>query len=224
MNPIDPNYLRRLAGLPLNESITEDPAINDLITQSLADLPASEQSKYLDALETLQNAGKAGLTGGEWMAAYRQLRGQDPAAKDVLTTCARFFMGQVIRKVGLKYIWDVENVAYEDDEEPTPLEQAVSGHVDITYELISYAKQMGTVTVKNLARVITNRTGMTDPTMSQQMALQFLDSQRGNFRAIGNDTYEYEDGDRRTGPAGQKVNYSQMFKDMAASAKPGMDD
>lgn len=227
MEPIDPNHLRRLAGLPLNESadenleesITNDPAINDLITQNLSNLDPAEQTKYLDALETLQNAGRAGLTGQEWMAAYRQLRPTDPDAKDILPACARLFMGHTLRKEGQKYIWDIDSVAYADDEEnfPDPLKQAVGAHVDLAYELLAYAREVGEVSIRSLSRTIMNKTGMVDPTMCQQMALNFLDANRGNFRNLGDGNYAYEDGDRRMGPRGT-TNYSDMFKDMANKA------
>lgn len=227
MEPLDPNSLRRLAGLPLNESveaenleesITDDPAINDLITQNLASLDPAEQTKYLDALETLQNAGRAGLTGQEWMAAYRQLRPNDADAKEILPACARLFMGHTLRKEGQKYIWDIDSVAYADDENaPDPLEQAIGGHVDLSYALLAYARETGEVSVRSLSRTIMNKTGIVDPTTCQQMALNFLDAHRGNFRNLGGGNYAYEDGDRRMGPRGT-TNYSDMFKDMANKA------
>ena len=230
MEPFDPNHLRKLAGLPLNESVqyehleesvSDDPAINQLIDQNLAHLDVPEQSKYLDALEALQNAGRTGMTGQQWMAAYRAVRGTNEDDTDVVKTCARLFMGTTIEKVGLNYVWNIDGVSYQDDAEtPDPLSAAVGGHVDLTYELLAYCRTMETVNIRSLSRIVSNRTRM-DPTSAQQIALNFLDAHRGMFTSIGDGEYEVNDLDARKPPG--STNYSQMFRDIASAAKPEQD-
>ncbi len=234
MEPIDPNHLRRLAGLPLNESVqyehleesvADNEAINRVIDKELAGLSFEEQSKYIDALEVLKNAGPTGLDGRAWVAAYRQVRdtpGAEPEAdaSKVVSAAARMFYELIIGKKDGAYYWDEEigneNVAYPEAAVDQPMHDAVAGHVGLTYELMSYAREMGEVSVRSLSRLIMNKTGMVDPTVCQQLALNFLDAQRGNFTSTGDGNYTFHDPDARK-PRGT-TNYSDMFKGFAANA------
>lgn len=234
MEPFDPNHLRKLAGLPLKESVqyehleesvSDDPAINLIIDQQIAGLTTDEQTKYLDALEVLKNAPN-GLAWLAWVAAYRAVRDsvkdQPPEAdaEEIVKKCARMFFGLCIKKTGLVYSWDDETAAYADEQTRAT---AIGGQVDLTNELMAHCRAMtdGTVNIRSLSRIVSNRTRM-DPTSAQHVALNFLDAHRGMFTPIGNGEYEFNDLDARA-PIGS-TNYSQMFRDIAANAKPGMDD
>jgi hypothetical protein len=228
MAPFNPNHLRRLAGIPLNESVeyvnleesvADDPEINKIIDQEIAGLPRNEQTKYLDAMEVLK-AAPNGMDGRAWVAAYRTVRdsveGQPPEtdASKIVADCARMFLGHCIKKNGLVYSWDEATAAYADDHVA-----AVSGHVDLTNELMAHCRAMtdGTVNIRSLSRIVSTRTQM-DPTSAQMIALNFLDAHRGMFTPIGDGTYEFKDHSARA-PRGS-VNYSDMFRDIANRAKP----
>lgn len=218
MTPL--NRIRKLSGLPLNESVADDEAINLIIERELAALPAVEQSKYIDALEVLKNAGTMGLDGRAWVAAYRNLRDDADAPKTV-AACAHMFFELVVRKTGSKYVWS-ESIGdapedYQDDPIHDPaIQAAVSGQVNLTYELLAYCRQMETVNIRSLSRIVSNRVPSMDATMAQQVALNFLDAHRGMFKSIGNDEFEVHDLDARQ-PKGS-TNYSQMFRDIANGA------
>ena len=212
------NRFRQLAGLPINESIADDPEDNEMIEHIFNDagLTDVDKSKYLDALEVLQNAGKNGLAPPAWVAAYKAIR-NEADAKDIVIAAARLFNDKFLEKANGIYYYDHFSPNYELDGVDPATRQAVTSHVDLTYDLLAACRDMDTVSIRSLSRFVMNRMHGVDPTIAQQVALQFLDAHRGMFTPIGEGNYEVNDSEKKK-PRGT-TDYSAMFRDIANNAK-----
>lgn len=211
------NRFRKLAGLPLIESIADNPEDNEMIEFIMAQegLTPDQQSKYLDALEVLKNAGKNGLVAPAWVSAYKALRSDDDA-KDIVIAAAKLFYNKFVYKNGSVYYWDTAVPEENEDGIDDFTRQAVTAHVDLTYDLIKACEDMDTVSIRSLSRLVMNRMHGVDPVIAQQVALQFLDAHRGMFKPLGDGVYEVNILDKKK-PRGT-TDYSSMFKDIANKA------
>lgn len=138
----------------LMEWVSEEPAINELITKTLEARPAAEQSKFHDALDTLKLSGRPGLTGPQWLAAYQEMRNErsaDDAA--ILQDVARTFYGQVLERVGDRYRWILDGTHDLDQD----VRNGVEDQIDDTSELLARAKALGEFNLGALARVLMAR-------------------------------------------------------------------
>lgn len=218
---MDINRLRRLAGFKakiLNESISQDPATNAKIEELMVGMEPERQSKYLTALEALQNAGRDGLTGKEWVASYKKMRLPDieADASATVVTCARMFFGTVVEKIGGsladgdRYRWIIDGTS----DVPQDLRNAIEKHVNLTSELMKHAQNAESFSQRSLARVAM-RVGL-DSNTAMLAAITFLNHHPGMFTALGGGDYEIKEEFRKKKMS--KGDYSQMFKDIANNA------
>lgn len=200
----------------LGAGLSDDPAINDLIEKTIGSLPEAQQGKYLDALECLKDAGRAGLTAQEWMNAYRAIRpheGEGDDGKDVVQDCARIFFGQVVEKIRSngpsKFRWILDGT----HEVPAEMRHGVESLVDVSSEMMRHAERMETFTAQSLARAA--MTVGIDSNAAYAMAVQFLMHHQGMFERVGPDEYRMKSADKKRGRG--TTDYSQMFRDIANS-------
>jgi hypothetical protein len=138
----DLNRFLRLAGL-VAESVSDDNSINNEIEKLLQAFPADEQTRLIDALDLLKNAGKTGISVAEWVG---QLRGLHPEA-DVATSLksvAKTFTCCVKRVGHKRYGWietPVERPGIDDVDPAT--RAAVSAQVGLTYDALAAMRAMG---------------------------------------------------------------------------------
>lgn len=214
MTPL--NRIRKLSGLPLNETLYSDPAWAEMMEKTLRDagLDNTTQEMYIDALEALYAAGRQGLTGGAWVAAFKAIRPEGNAGT-ILTGVRRMFEGQLLQKVGDNFIWLFETPTRNDDEmDDHPMHGMVKAQVDLNYEMMDHAQSMPTFSIRSLSRVVTNRMPM-DPTQAQQLALHFIDVHRGRFDELGDGEYKLKSSETKKFGT---TDYSELFRGYAASA------
>ena len=226
MTPL--NRIRKLSGLPLNETLYSDPAWAEMMEKTLRDagLDNNTQMVYIDALEVLYAAGRQGLNGPAWKTNFHAIHPNTlteigASAGEVLTAVRRMFEGQLLQKVGDNFVWIFETPTRADDAmDNHPMHDMVKAQVDLNYEMMDHAKMMDRFSIRSLSRVVTNRMPM-DPTQAQQFALHFIDVHRGRFDELGDGEYKIKSSEL---PQRGTTNYSQMFKDIAAGAVKKRDD
>lgn len=217
MTPL--NRIRKLSGLPLNESLYNDPAWAEMMEKTLraAGLDNTTQEMYIDALEVLYAAGRQGLTGPAWVAGFKAIRPEGNAGT-ILTGVRRMFEGQLLQKVGDNFVWIYETPSAtqpgDESMDNHPMHDMVKAQVDLNYEMMDHAQSMPTFSIRSLSRVVSGRVPM-DPTQAQQLALHFIDVHRGRFDELGDGEYKLKSSEAKKFGT---TNYSQMFKDIAAGA------
>jgi hypothetical protein len=176
------NRLRKLAGL-LNESISDDPAINARIERQLNSEPLPEHAAWLDMLELLYNRGEKGVSRQELIRHMSELHGSDYETQrlasiehmiDALPDKFHFVVRQVVGNRDPDqdvYMWhpnqnadppDDEAESDDDDDQIDPATRgAIGAQVDITYTAMEAMREMtaqnGGFTEQDLANIIANR-------------------------------------------------------------------
>jgi hypothetical protein len=139
--------IRQLAGL--NESITDDPALNSEIERRLDALPSDIRTPVLDALDVLYNAGHP-LTLQDWAETIRQINGDpDMPMKDVLKTTVTQFPICVSKTAPGTYEWKVVQSSDSEDIDPQTA-MALHSHVGITQAALQVMRHLGSFTVDEL--------------------------------------------------------------------------
>ena len=191
----DLNRILRLAGLPLTESVADDPAMNAEIERRLAKHAPEEQTRILDCLEALKNAGATGLHVRDW---FRAVTGLHPGIQaSTLATTAKEFDCCVKRIADKTYGW-VEAHAPEgnlDGIDPM-MKMAVDGQVQMTYEVLDMMKQSGQFNTLAIAQRLNREKGIPLP-MAQQfvdhVVNQFLGGGNGSLKQVDRNRYRWED-------------------------------
>lgn len=148
-----------MSELPLIESISDKPSINAQIEKLLAKHDPATQTRLLDALEALKNAGPDGLSPNDWASAVKLLhREGDYSMKDLLTTVAKEFKC-CVRRVGTgMYAWDDSDRELGDL--PPGLDAAMHGSIQLSDIGMKAIEELGEFTISELAANISAKTGM----------------------------------------------------------------
>ncbi len=209
--------LRKLAGL--TESISEDPAINRKIVAVTDRHSPEEQTKILDALEGVKDAGTKGISASDWATHVRNLH-PDPDFKvgAFLTNVVKEFAFVIKRLAPKLYGW-VETAPNDDDDIDPAMKHAVRSQVDLTYDILETMREMGEFTKTDLIA----RVGQSMPQVPRQQAAQFVDHLLGQFAAslqkIGPDRYRMKP--EKPNTTGDSMN---RFRDIANRYGAAPDD
>jgi hypothetical protein len=151
------------------ESISDKPSINAQIEKLLAKHDPAAQTRLLDALEALKNAGPDGLSPTDWAAAVKLLHSEgDYSMKDLLTTAAKEFKC-CVRRIGAgMYAWDDSDRELGDL--PPGLDAAMHGSIQLSDIGMKAMEELGEFTIGELAAKISAKTGM-----PQQQAAAFAE-------------------------------------------------
>lgn len=141
----------------LSESVGDRPSTNLQIERLLQRHDRAAQTRILDALEAVKNAGPAGLSVQEWADAVRQLH-PDAPMKDLLKTVAHEF-GCCVRRVGEKrYGWDESD--REINDAPPELQAMVGNQIAFTHAAMRLMREMGEFSLDDLAARLRRMTNL----------------------------------------------------------------
>jgi len=143
----------------VTESIADTPSMNHRIEQVLKGIAPAEQTKTLDALEAVKNAGAAGISPAAWANAVKSLYpDEDFSMSDLLKSTVRNF-GFVIKRIGDKlYAWSEED-STDGDYDPETV-AAVKSQIDLGKMAIQTMKDLGEFDKNDLGKAIASKTGM----------------------------------------------------------------
>lgn len=143
----------------LEESISDKPSINAEIEKQLKLFDPAQQTRILDALESLKNAGDAGLSPTEWAAKVKELHPDgDYSMKDLLKSVVTQFKCCVQRAGDKLYAWNEEERGLGDVN--PEVANAVRGQVQLTSTSMQLIRDLGEFTIPQLASQIHSRTGL----------------------------------------------------------------
>lgn len=153
------NAGKNLEETDVNESISDKPSVNAEIEKLLRGLDPSEQTRTLDALEALKNAGDAGLSPTEWADKVRMLHPDgDFSMKDLLKSVVTKFKCCVQRAGDKLYVWNDDERDLGDV--PPEVAGAIRGQVQLASTSMEIMRRLGEFTLPQLATEIHTRTGL----------------------------------------------------------------
>lgn len=143
----------------LNESISDKPSINAQIEKLLQAHDPAQQTRMLDALEALKNAGDAGLSPTEWANKVKELHpDEDFSMKELLKGVVTNFKCCVQRAGNKLYVWNDED---RDIGDVDPMVAgAIKGQVQLASISMQLMRDLGEFTIPQLATEIHDRTGL----------------------------------------------------------------
>lgn len=143
----------------VEESISDKPSVNSEIEKLLKDHDPSEQTRILDALEALKNAGDSGLTPTDWASKVKELHPDgDFSMKDLLKNVVLKFKCCVQRAGDKLYVWNDEEREL-GDVDPS-VANAIRGQVQLASISMQLMRDLGEFTIPQLATKIHDRTGL----------------------------------------------------------------
>jgi hypothetical protein len=182
------NSLRRLRALAgLTESVADDPHTNREIERRLAKYAsADERTVILDALETVKDAGEAGLAPREWMAKVREIHGNEiPDLGATLTAVKRDFAFVIHKNADGRFVW---GSGMRDDDPMADMDPnirgAISGQVELSSAAIAAARELDVFTPNDIAAAIRRRVPQYAP-IAAAFASQFIEHFRGMLEPLG---------------------------------------
>lgn len=145
--------------MALRESISDKPGTNAQIEKILQKHAPAEQTRILDALEALQQAGPDGLSPMGWATKVKELHPEgDFSMPDLLKGVVKEF-GCCVRRAGEKqYVWDDADRGI-DDVAPE-VRDAVSTQVKLSKVAMELMDKLGEFTANDVATKLNQRTGM----------------------------------------------------------------
>ena len=172
-----------------NESISDKQAINFQIENILKKYKPAEQTRILDALEALQQAGKNGLSPADWAAKVKELHpDNDFKMSDLLSNTVKNFQCCVKRLGPGIYAWDDSDRGIEDVSPET--RDALSSQIRLSNLVLQVMTHMGEFTLPDVAQTISQRTGM-PLNMASEYAKHIIDQFRGSkISDLGNGEYK----------------------------------
>lgn len=143
----------------LGESISDKASVNAEIEKLLKAYDPAEQTRILDALESLKNAGDAGLSPTEWADKVKELHPDgDFSMKDLLKGVVTKFKCCVQRAGDKLYVWNDEDRGL-GDVDPI-VAGAIKGQVQLASISMQIMKKLAEFTIPQLATEIHSRTGL----------------------------------------------------------------
>ena len=143
----------------IEESISDKPSVNAEIEKVLKTVEPADQTRMLDALDALKNAGDNGLSPTEWAAKVKELHTEnDFSMKDLLKSVVTKFKCCVQRAGDKLYVWNDEDKGLGDVD--PEVANAVRGQVQLTSTSMQLMRDMGEFTIPQLASQIHDRTGL----------------------------------------------------------------
>lgn len=141
------------------ESISDKPSVNAQIEKLLKAHDLAQQTRILDALEALRNAGDAGLSPTGWAAKITELHPDGGfSMKELLKTVVSQFKC-CVKRIGDKlYAWDDSDSELGDL--PPELASAVRGQVHLASASMEIMRDLGEFTIPQLATAIHSGTGL----------------------------------------------------------------
>lgn len=143
----------------VTESIADTPSMNHRIERVLKGLAPADQTKTLDALEAVKNAGPSGISPAAWATAVKSLYpDEDFNMSELLKSTVRNF-GFVIKRIGDKlYAW-TEKDGGDDSYDPETV-AAVQDQIDLGKMAIRAMNDLEEFDKDELGRSIAAMTGM----------------------------------------------------------------
>jgi hypothetical protein len=144
----------------LIESIADKQSVNFQIERILRGHEPAMQTKLLDALELVKDAGTSGVAVGEWAAKIKQLYpDEDFSIVDLLKTAVREF-GCCIKRLGDKrYGWSEEDDTALVTADPAT-RAAMSGQMQLAKITMDTMKELSEFTAEELGTAVADKTGM----------------------------------------------------------------
>lgn len=174
----------------VNESIADKPSINFQIERQLKKHDPETQTRILDALEAVKNAGEQGIAVADWANHIRTLYpDSDFSIGDLLKTVVANFKCCVDRVGDKRYGWHEEDRDGGADV-PQGVQQSIDSQMRVTKIAMNAMKQLGEFTAVELASEIASKTGMPISSaigFAQHIIKQFIG---GTLATIGNDRYK----------------------------------
>ena len=169
----------------LTESIADKQSVNFQIERILRAHEPAMQTKLLDALELVKDAGTTGVAVADWAAKIKQLYpDEDFSVGELLKTAVKEF-GCCVKRLGDKrYGWT------EDDNTPVTADPAtraaMGGQIQIAKITMDAMKELGEFTAEELGVSVAGKTGM--PTaVAIQYAQSVIDQFTGDtLSKVGN--------------------------------------
>lgn len=190
----DDNMVKRT----VTESISDRPSINFRIERELKKHDPAMQTRILDALEAVKDAGPDGISVKDWADAIKMLYPDDehPVA-DLLRTVVGKFSCCIQRLGDKRYGW-VENDNDAGAAVPQGVEDAMGDQVRLTSIALKTMRELGEFTVVELASAIARKSGMPISSavgFAQHIIKQFIG---GTLATIGNDRYKVKGEQKKT--------------------------
>lgn len=161
------------------ESISDKPSVNAEIEKVLNAHDPAEQTRMLDALEALKNAGDTGLSPTEWAAKVQELHPDGGfSMKDLLKGVVTKFKCCVQRAGDKLYVWNDEDRGLGDVD--PAVAGAIKGQVQLASISMEIMKRMGEFTIPSLATEISSRTGL-PLSAASEFADHLVNQFRGGF-------------------------------------------
>lgn len=143
----------------LEESISDKPSVNAEIEKILDAHDPAEQTRILDALESLKNAGDAGLSPNEWATKVQELHPDGGfSMKDLLKGVVTNFKCCVQRAGDKLYVWNDGDRGLGDVD--PMIAGAIKGQVQLASISMQLMRSLGEFAIPQLATQIHNRTGL----------------------------------------------------------------
>ena len=173
----------------LLESIADKPSINFQIERALKAHEPAMQTKLLDTLELVKDAGEAGIAVADWAAKIRQLYPDEEfSIGDLLKTAVKEF-GCCVKRVGDKrYGWTEEDDTTPVDADPMT-RAAMGGQMQIAKITMDAMKQLGEFTAEELGAAVARATGM-PASVATQYAQSVIDQFAGDTLSKVGDRYK----------------------------------
>lgn len=174
---------------PLLESIADKQSINFQIERALKAHDPAMQTKLLDALELVKDAGDAGIAVQDWAAKIRQLYPDEEfAIGDLLKTAVKEF-GCCVKRLGDKrYGWTEDDDTSPVNADPAT-RAAMGGQMQIAKITMDAMKQLGEFTAEELGAAVARATGM-PASVATQYAQSVIDQFAGDTLSKVGDRYK----------------------------------
>jgi len=182
----------------LLESISDRPSINFKIERELKKHDPAMQTRILDALEAVKDAGPDGITVKEWANRIRMLHpDEDHPVADLLRAVVGKFDCCIERLGDKRYGW-AENDNDAGAAVPQGVQDAMGDQVRLTSIALKTVRELGEFTLVELASAIARKTGMPISSavgFAQHIIKQFIG---GTLATIGNDRYKVKAEQKKT--------------------------
>lgn len=192
----------------VTESIADSPTMNHRIERALKALAPADQTRTLDALEALKNAGPTGISPSAWATAVKSLHPDEGYnISDLLKSTVRNF-SFVVKRIGDKlYAWSEKDEG-NDGYDPQTV-AAVKSQVDLSKIALDAMKELGEFSLEDLGKVISLKTGM-----PSDAAIEYANHVMGQF--IGGMLQQVSPGRYRVQADEPKTaaDHMAMFRDM----------
>jgi len=174
----------------LRESISDRPSINFQIERELKKHAPAMQTRILDALEAVKDAGSDGISVKDWADRIRMLHPEDDTpVVDLLRTVVGKF-GCCVQRLGDKRYGWVETDNEAGAAVPQGVQDAMGDQVRLTSIALKTMRELGEFTADELAAAVARKSGMPIPSavaFAQHIIKQFIG---GTLATIGNDRYK----------------------------------